>query len=41
MDRVNFLGVDLDHNNLYTYSKDQDKALLSFGPRIIDAVLPG
>ena len=41
MDRVNFLSVDLNLNNLYTYTKDQDKALLFFGPGIIDAVLPG
>ena len=41
MDQFNFYGVDLDHNDLYTYAKDQDKALLFFGPGIIDAVLPG
>ena len=41
MDQVNFLSVDFNLNNLYTYAKDQDKALVSLGPRIVDAVLPG
>ena len=41
MDQVNFLSVDINLNNLYTYTKDHDKALLFFGPGIIDAVLPG
>ena len=34
-------SVNFNLSDLYTYAKDQDKALLSFGPRIIDAVLPG
>ena len=41
MDWVNFLSVHFKLNDLYTYAKDQDKALLFFGPGIIDAVLPG
>ena len=41
MDQVQFLSVHLNLNDLYTYAKDQDKALLFFGPGIIDAVLPG
>ena len=41
MDRVIFLGVDLNLNYLYTYTKDRDKALSSLGPRLVDAVLPG
>ena len=41
MDCFNFHGVDTDHNNLYTFTKDRDKALSSLGPRIADAVLPG
>ena len=41
MDRVNFLSVHFNFNDLYTYAKDQDKALLFFGPGIIDAVFPG
>ena len=41
MDRVNFLSVYFNLKDLYTYAKDQDKALLFFGPGIIDAVLPG
>ena len=40
MNCFNFHGVDTDHNNLYTYAKDRDKALLSLGPRIADPILP-
>ena len=41
MNRFNFHGVDLDHNDLYTYAKDQEKAQVFLGTRIVDAVLPG
>ena len=41
MDRVNFLSVYFNLKDFYTYAKDQDKALLFFGPGIIDAGLPG
>ena len=41
MDWVNFLSVHFNFSDLYTYAKDQDKALVFFGPGIIDTVLPG
>ena len=41
MDRFIFHWMDKDHDDIYTYAKDRDKALQSLGPWITDAALPG
>ena len=40
MDRFIFHGVDHDHNNISTYTKDRKKALKPLGPQILEATLP-
>ena len=41
MKRFTFHGVDQDRDEIYTFTKDRDKALSALGPRVLDAIVPG